>query len=307
MNNQVISIWLPSIIDFCICVGGYLLFRASKKLLREIRKLIGIINITKSANIITDLQKLSIINQTLLKPFVFIKGTSEKIFNRDTSYIHKDIILSYSNSNYLEDFFLNLKKGKVLIQPHPKMQHFNLENSYLKNDSGIFSSLFRYLFNSESPVVRSGDEFMVYGRIKNNKDYVLKDQEMYLNIKPVFIERGGDISSFCISVRSMQITKTFLALTSFLMISGGLLFYYSIFYKKKIKHSNMKRNRVYCLKCNINPCNILCEKCDYLNEYCSDCFKNFQNEINDDNLLLKDLKCCFCKEVLNIAQLLITN
>ena len=63
--------------------------------------------------------------------YVLFGGSAEKIYQRNSELLEKSVILSFGNSNYYEDFFLNTPSCKVVIQPYPGCLFHALEYKYL--------------------------------------------------------------------------------------------------------------------------------------------------------------------------------
>lgn len=296
--------------DLIFGLVSYGWFRILRRLIKEARKLKACFNLTDNSHIITNLKDLKEAESSKLWPFVFIKGKSEKIYTRAGNYLNKDIILSNGNSLYLEDFFLKIDGGKVIVQPNKKMQFNNFDTDYIKMNTGVFSNISKFLFNSESPVLKENQELILFGEINKSSDSNTSEFRKYINISPEFIERNSDLNSFIVSLRSIQINKTFFIAASLLVFTGVLMIFFNKKYWnriKKLKFNSRLRKRIYCLKCNLSPCHVYCENCQELSEYCYECFKKFQDEIDEGKLILHDIKCSKCFQVMEFAQYLVKN
>ncbi len=239
---------------------------------------------------------------------MIIKGTTLKLFNRKSSYMNPNVILSYGNSTYMEDFILNLKnKEKVLVQPNLKTKPFNLDTSYLISNDSWFKKVWNFCFFKKIPVLKAYQEVLIYGKLTKNNLSTIKEYEKYVTIVPKFIDRSCESPSNFDNYRSLKILKVKLALFGVLFLTGALVSLFTSFYWLKIKNFFFKvreRKSIYCKICKERPCNILCEECDGLNEYCSICFKSLENYISDGRIQLSDIRCCNCSKELDKAQII---
>ena len=52
----------------------------------------------------------------------------------------------------------------------------------------------------------------------------------------------------------------------------------------------------------INLCNVMCEKCSNVAQYCDICYLNLQEKIDKSQIYLDEIKCKFCDRVLDYCQ-----
>ena len=298
------------IIDILMGALSYGWFKLLKKLFKEIGRLRGLFYLTDKTSIITNINDLNKLEKSKLKPFFFLKGKTEKIYKREGNYLKPDIILSNCNNKYLEDFFLNIDGGKVIVQPHFKMKYSNFDSEYIRNERTTLSKLLNFLFFSKSPVLKENQEIILFGQINESSNNIISEFENFKNIIPDYIEKGSNLSNVSVALRSIQINKTVLTAGLFLFCTGAAItLFYRIYwnYFKKFFFIKKKRIRIYCKKCNSNPCNVFCENCLELNEYCNGCFKNFQDEIDEGKITLNDIRCCKCSKKMEDVQYLVKN
>ena len=63
-----------------------------------------------------------------------------------------------------------------------------------------------------------------------------------------------------------------------------------------------RRERLMCKDCELSLCNVMCEKCNHMTEYCDLCYLHLQDKIDRSEILLDDVKCNSCKNVLDYCQ-----
>ena len=274
----------------------------------EVKKFLSITKFLTTGKTCKTLNEVYNYKNKLTHQFVMLEGTAHKIFPRSGDYINSDIILSKAYSTYYEDFFLRLKGGNVLIQPFQKTQLCYLKQEYLGN-SGIFMSFIRNFFFNKSEVLKSNDKIYIFGEINKDTTYVPIDDffSVLVNIKPKVI-CAGTFDDFSYSIKSLHLSKSFFYLIGFAICSFGFIYQ---FRKnvwpgiKKLKTIIKKRLSSNCKVCKINPCNVLCESCENLTDLCDQCYRNFQVKLNNNEIMLKDIKCVNCKVVMKSAQLLL--
>jgi hypothetical protein len=234
------------------------------------------------------------------KSFVILEGSANKIYERKTTYIDKSIILSESNTTYYEDFLLSGRfSPSCLIQPYQKTKLNNLQLRYLQKET-YDSFLYKIVF-TKSQTISNGDIVYVFGKVNKNTNDITSNMMKYVNVKPKAISGKslGDLQNTCTSLYPI-FTNCLQAITLTLFVYiGTLKLLPSI---KKLLSRPRQRLRILCKDCNVNPCNILCEKCENLSEYCANCYIKLQDRINSDEILLENIKCPFCNGILDHVQ-----
>ncbi len=293
--------------DIFFSFVSYVWYKSFVSLVKKVKKLLGLNRVIENTCYLTNIFGKNMLNLYLEK-YVIIKGTTEKLINRDSPNMNPNVILSYGNYRYIEAFLLNLKTDeKVLVQPDLGTKVFNLEKSYIKSENNWIDKIWNVFFYQKTPVLLTDQKVLIYGKLTKNNMNTIIENDKYVSIIPKFIDKSSHPSSYFDNYRSLLISKVEFQLLGFLVISSVLVNLFTYFYWLKIKNFIFKvkeRKRIYCKICNEKPCNILCEECDSLNEFCSVCFKSLENLIIDGKIELKDIRCCNCSKVLEKAQIL---
>lgn len=245
------------------------------------------------------------INQTSSKGgLVVLNGFAKKIYERNNNLVDSEIIISKSNSWYIENFVVESTNNfeSFLIQPNQNTKMFSLPRRY--NNKENMRSIWNRLFKFKSEIINSGDQVYLIGKIITNKNDLVPYSENLSQIKPYMISEHSivDLQNECLSIFPMIKTGTKL------LIAGCLFYFGLVHFKNCIVDYYRRRKRrdgILCHKCNLEPCNILCEKCENLTNYCSICYLSLQSEINNKHISLDDIKCVHCNKVLNVVQKLI--
>jgi hypothetical protein len=283
----------------------YMFYTTGCSLFKEIKKLLKKLNFLSKSGQEFSIKKLS------HNEYAIVTGKAEKIYPRYGSYIDKNIIVSESNTTYYEDFFFYLTSGeKCIVQPYPGTRLHNLTLKYLKNnneENKIWDRITKILFFTKSQTINNGDILHIFGKINKNENDVVREFSNLINIKPKEIS-GRSINDLIHKIKEKHYTKIFFD-GLFFILCGLLMTYHLKFYLfdkiKKMRHTIKHRTRIYCKECNINPCNILCEKCLNLSEYCDVCYMNLQEKINNEEINIADIKCSHCKKTLDYCQKLL--
>jgi hypothetical protein len=244
--------------------------------------------------------------------YVLISGTTEKIYPRNSELLDKSVILSWSNSNYFEDFFLKTISGKYVIQPYEGCRFHGLDYRYLTESSTTWQKICKLLFFKKSAVVTENQKLFVFGKVVKKLNDIPTDLQSYINIKPKEITTTS-LKDLKYYVPEKHSTAIFLK--SFALITLGFItaYYIKITILPSMKRllgfgadKIVKRKHEVCLTCKTKPAHILCGKCKNFTNYCLDCFKNLQEEIFNERAKHEDLNCEYCMQKLdNCIELLL--
>lgn len=244
------------------------------------------------------------INQASKKGgLVVLDGYAKKIYERTNNLVDSEIIISKSNSWYIENFVVNcLNQNSFLIQPNQNTKMFSLPRRF--NNKANMRRIWNQLFKFKSEIINSGDRVYLVGKVITNKNDLIPYSKDIFQIKPYMISEHSliDLQNECLSI--FPIIKNSLKL----VFAGFLIYFGLVHFKNCIIDYYSRRKRrdgVLCHKCNIEPCNILCEKCENLTNYCSICYLSLQSEINNKQIRLDNVKCIHCNKVLDVVQKLI--
>jgi hypothetical protein len=298
---------------YSTCIIGYGIYSISKRLYKQIKKFFKQIKIFKTITPqITDVRNMKLFDKKAKfdENYLILEGECDKLFTRYGNEKVKNIIISEAFTTYYEDFFLNLSNNiinsnnKVFVQPYQKTKLINLNRKYI-DDGNWFYRIIRALFFEKNPVLEKGDKAIIFGKIIQNKKDIIKEFSNYYSIKAKYIYKDGSYNDLVKFIKKTHIKNIFF--NSFVL---GLLL--SIFYFqvksyiipgiKRIFSKIKKRMSIYCKECKINPCNIMCEKCENIVDYCDNCYIKLQEKINRNEIRLEMIKCPFCNKRLDACQ-----
>jgi hypothetical protein len=271
----------------------YLFYTESQRLYKFIRKFIN---------------KLDFFNNTSNSftkgntKYLLASGKAEKLYTISGELYNNKIIDLTPQMQYHEDFILN--PGRMFIQPYDKTDYI-LKPKIPGNN--IFYKILAFFFPAQA--LENGDKIVVYGKVNNNKFDIMNEYSDYtlITAKEVFYEY--DKTEALAVIQKQEINKITLQAikVSFLASLVYLLTRYSIWPKMKRLLKLIKyKARIYCQNCGVKPCNLLCEKCEYLTSYCHECYIGFQDKINALEIVLENIKCGNCNSILDKAQKLLT-
>jgi hypothetical protein len=298
---------------FSIFIGFYSFYSSSiqffkyfKKFLKKMKFFRNFLNFQKNCESKENpSSKLSKSKTFISDNYAMMQGRAIKIFSRLSEEIDTSIIISKSNTTYYEDFLLltNWKKEKFFIQPDNKTKFFYLPKQYLRQDlPNRFLNFFYKIIFRKSEVIRDKDYIYLFGKIEKNPQVFESFKDM-ICVRPKDIS-GNSFDFMMKRVKSEHVNKI-LHLAFVFAISGFVIFIQLKNYFHRIKKfvSRLKRRRrVTCKECGENLCNVMCEKCSNMTEFCDRCYLNLQAKIDSGEINLEDVKCCFCKGVLDYCQ-----
>jgi hypothetical protein len=244
--------------------------------------------------------------------YVLISGKTEKIYARNSELLDKSVILSWSNSTYYEDFFLNSPSGKVVIQPYGGCRFHGLDYKYLTDCTTTWQKICRLLFFKKSAVVTENQQLYVFGKVMKKLNNIPTDLQGFINIKPKEITTTSlkDLKYYVPEKHSTTIffrSLFFFALGIFTALYIKRTIFPSM--KKWLGFGAdqiVKRKHEVCLTCKSKPAHILCGKCKNFTNYCLECFKNLTDEISSGKRRPQDLDCEYCSQKLdNCIELLL--
>jgi hypothetical protein len=269
-------------------VGGSVI-KEVKKLMKKIKFLKDMTN--KSPNSHND--------------YIIIQGKANKIYPRYGDYIDNSVVVSESNNTYYEDFYLNDDASKYIVQPYQGTRIHNCQYKYLAKSRRF---LFDFFFlKSKSQTISNSDHIYIFGKLNKNPKDIIEEFHHLANIKPKEIS-GLSLTDLVYHIKSKHTTRIFFSsilgvLLSYITING--LRYYIWPKYKSLFRTIKTRTRIFCKQCDINPCNIMCEKCTNLSEYCDECYSGLQERINNDEIELANITCIHCSSPLVLCQVLI--
>lgn len=233
--------------------------------------------------------------------YALISGMAKKLVKRlPNDIISEKIILSKGNSFYFETFKLakipqNLLKYKnLLIEPSLQTKMLDVFERWNNGKLMKQKSFIRKLFKSKSEVIKDRDGVYLFGTVKELSPSTISIHPYYISNES-FNDVEYDSSSIVPIIRN-----GFLIIANVIVIATITKIIYG--YYQKWKSNRKFRYGIYCTKCKNNLCNVLCEKCENVTNYCSDCYKQFQVEIDNKKIKLKDIKCIHCNLILNSVQ-----
>jgi hypothetical protein len=279
---------------------GYFLYNETCKLYKCITKFINKLDFFNSSLHITKASDLKKINSN----YIIATGEAEKLYTISGELFNSSIIELTKSSSYHEDFLLN--PNGLFIQPYDKT-HYSLKR--LNLGTNILLRFISWLFPTQ--VLDNNDIITVYGKINTNPNDIMSDYSQYTLIKAKRICHNIDFETMKSIVQHSEVRKITLQISKVIML-GSLMFFMSrvtILPKLKRLYKLLRyRASIYCSVCNERPCNLLCEKCDYITNYCDICYLAFQEKINNAEVKLDDIKCGNCKATLQkVQKLLIEN
>jgi len=243
------------------------------------------------------------LNNTInIDNFYLLSGKVKKLISPIKNSFNENLIGVKGNSTYFENFILICEKIKYIILPTPLTKFYSLTKSYITNEKNNLPEANK-LFISKSEILSNGDNIYLFGKIISNQGNIIENYENFKHIKPYMISHSSfdDLKKNSLSFYPI--------LKSILQISFcGLLFMIGIkhFYLKYQYWNNINKKRfsVKCTNCKNNLCDILCEKCENLTNYCSKCYLELQNKINSKKIKLKNIRCVHCNKTLDVVQLI---
>lgn len=256
--------------------------------------------------------------------YVLLTGITKKISPLNNNSISNNIISSFSNSPYIENFYLNCQNqieqkngivsslkhlynkllGKklevndnLLIKPNHNTNFLWLKKRWL-NPEEMKKHFFTKLFLQKSPTIQDNERLFILGKILENK------KEDIIEIKPYYISAHhfGDIeveSSSIFPFIDIGIKLAFIGLFTYL---GIKYFRYKLNQWKKNKRL---RSSIKCGFCQQRLSNILCAKCENVTNYCKTCYLSLQQKIERNEISLDDIKCVHCGQTLDVVNSLI--
>jgi hypothetical protein len=263
---------------------SYLLYTESYNLYKLIKKF---------------LNKLSFFENKGDSDYLIIKGNAEKFFTISGELFNNTIIELSQHTHYHEDFLLS----GSLIQPYEKT-HYLLRPKL--NNTNFFTKFISWLFPVY--VLSHRDEVLVYGKVERNENFLMNDYNNYTTVKAKLMAHNMEEGQMLRYIQKQEAAKlTFQVLK--IAIYGSVLYLlarHSVYpkFKRLLKLFRYKA-QVHCSNCKIKLCNLLCEKCEYLTNYCDGCYINFQNKINSSEIVLENIRCGNCNAVLDRVQKLL--
>ena len=233
--------------------------------------------------------------------YALLSGMAKKLVKRlPNEIINEKIILSKGNSFYIETFKLakipqNLLECKsIIIEPSLQTKMLDVFERWNNGKLMKKKSFIRRLFKSKSEVIKDGDGVYLFGTVKELSPSTISIHPYYISN-----ESFNDIEYESSSIVPI-IKSGFMIITNVIAIAMITKLIYD--YYQQWKRNRKVRCGIYCSKCKNNLCNVLCEKCENVTNYCSDCYKRFQVDINNNKIKLKDIKCIHCNLTLNSVQ-----
>jgi hypothetical protein len=276
--------------NYVTLVLGYLLYTESYQLYKYIKKWFHKLPFFNSTDIVNK----------PISDYIIMKGKASKLytFTADDIFNYRIVELS-PYTHYHEDFLMSDR----FIQPYDKTKYL-LNASY--NQRNIFTKFFSWLF----PIyhVNHNDEVTIFGKIIHNDNFIMNDYSKYPLVKAKMIAHDMDETGLLDHVQQQEVNKITIQIIK-VTILGSMLYLlakYSIYPKVKRFFKLFRyRAQVHCDSCKIKPCNLLCEKCEYLTNYCDECYIAFQAKINKAELELNNIRCANCQRVLDKVQKLL--
>ena len=234
--------------------------------------------------------------------FYLLSGEAKKLISPIKNTFNENLIGLKSNSTYFENFILICEKIKYIIQPTPLTKFYSLTKSYITNEKNNLPEVNK-LFISKSEILSNGDNIYLFGKIINNKGNIIENYQNLKHIKPYMISHLSfdDLKKNALSFYPLIKSIIKISFCGLLFLIGIKHFYLKYQYWTNI---NKKRFSLKCTKCKTNLCDILCEKCENLTNYCSKCYLELQNKINSKKIKLKSIKCVHCNKILDVVQLI---
>ena len=233
--------------------------------------------------------------------YALISGMAKKIVKRlPNDIINEKIILSKGNSFYIEPFQLakipqNLIEFKnIIIEPSLQTKMLSVFERWNNNKLMKNKSFIRRLFKSKSEIIKDGDGVFLFGTVKQLSPSTISIHPHYISNES-FNDIEYESSSIVPIIKSgCLIIANVLVIALITKLICG--------YYQNWKNNRKLRCGIYCNKCKHNLCNVLCEMCENVTNYCSDCYKQLQFEIDNNKIKLKDIKCIHCNLILNSVQ-----
>lgn len=227
--------------------------------------------------------------------YVILKGTTEKIYQRNSELLDKSIILSLGTPNYYEDFFLNSSSGKVVLQPYSGSRFHALPFRYLTESKTTFEKIIKFLFFWKTPIVFENEQLFVFGKIVKNPNDIPSDLQNFLNIVPkeVTTTSLSDLKYYVPEKHSKNIflkSIVLLGITTFTCLFIRDILFPELKKLFRSKSTYVKRNKDVCVKCETNPTTVLCKKCTNFTNFCSSCHNSNKSALDEIALT-----CDYCK------------
>ena len=278
---------------YCIISSSYASVGLVKTLIKQYNKYLD------SKQLFSKIGNNNIMN---INKYYLLAGEAKKLISPIKNTFNQDLIGLKGNTVYFENFILNCNNLKYIIQPTPLTKFFSLKKCYIRNENNNLPEVNK-LFISKSEVLNNGDKIYLFGKAIENKGNLIENYENLIQIKPYIISHSSydELKKICLSIYPMVKTCIKISFVGIFLLIGIKHFYLKYQYWKN------RNKRRYVLKCNVcknNLCDILCEKCENLTNYCSQCYSKLQDEINSKKIKLKNIKCVHCNQILDIVQII---
>lgn len=300
--DEFTELYFSGIILFGIYEISHVFLKSIKKYIKKLKFLKKI----KNENM---LYNKGIMHNTENKEYILVNGKTEKLYPRSGDLINKNIILSEGYSRYTEDFKLDVS---MLIQPYQNTSFHNFDKSYIytqKENENSLLKFFKFIFFRKSDVLLDGKEVFVFGKMNKNSWDILDAYKDLYHIKAKAIDTKS-FESLISNIHSKSLEKC-ITYAGFLVMLSIILYYetrgFLIPLFKKLFFTIKHRNLIFCKECNNNPCNLMCEKCENIADYCDNCYVKLQEKINNDEISITEIKCHFCTRTLDKTQKLLYN
>lgn len=300
--KELVNISILSASVHCLFTSGHSIY---KELCKFIKKLQFLKIFKETKNYLANLKDLA------HDEYIIVEGKAKKLFARYGSYINSGIIISQSNTTYYEDFLIKINmNSSYLIQTYPGTRFHDLQRSFLALPVSKWEKFFYKIFYKQSQVLNDGDKICLFGKInKNLLDVPPKFQNYLANVKAKEITLES-LETLFSKIKEKHINGLYFKFLLFTLAGIFVYFQTKYFFWPKMRNSKSairERSRIFCKECNREPCNVICEKCYNMTEYCDGCYVNLQNKIDNEIIRLEDVKCLFCGYTLESCQKLLNS
>lgn len=255
--------------------------------------------------------------------YVLFSGIAKKMFPKtQNNLIDSSIIISKSNSTYVESFYVIVDKivsqkkslikwliryfrrvpqideKKYLVIPSHSTNYLCLINRWL-NPIKMGETIFKKLFLTKSPSISDEDKVYILGKL------IGKNQlHNTMQVKPYFISTDSfeDIEHDSSSVFPLFRNTIYICGCCLYIMTSLKHFYSKINSWIQIRK---RRSNIICQFCNVKLCDTLCPHCENVTNYCNTCYSSLQDKIDKEELAISEVLCVHCGNVLESVHQLI--